>query len=159
MELHQIPLAQIQPSQFYLSAQKLEAVRRWFSPEDLSGFDPVPVRVLCGEVIFTDGHTRAFAAYQAGLERIPLVWDDTHQDWEAYRLCVAACRQRGIRQIAHLGDRILPMEEYRQRWNGWCDVLFEVLELQRATREHKQAAEALRGLLPLFWLQMKLVCC
>lgn len=131
MELQDIRLTGIQPSQFHLSADKLEAVERWFRPGDLSNFDPVPIRRLRGVLVFTDGHTRAFAAHRAGLERIPLVWDDSDQDWEAYWLCVAACQKRGIRQIGHLGGRILPAQEYRLRWNGWCDTLFEVLDLQR----------------------------
>lgn len=34
----------LQPSQFYLSAGKLERVMSWFDPRALSGFEPLPVK-------------------------------------------------------------------------------------------------------------------
>ena len=90
MEIRDLRIVDIQPSQFYISEEKLEQIRRWFKPGDLSGFEAVPVKELDGQVIFTDGHTRAYAAWLAGLERIPLVWDEDELDWEAYRLCADA---------------------------------------------------------------------
>lgn len=74
MDIKELRIVDIQPSQFYISEEKLEQIGRWFEPGDLSGFEAVPVKELDGHVIFTDGHTRAYAAWLAGLERIPLVW-------------------------------------------------------------------------------------
>ena len=59
MEIRDLRIVDIQPSQFYISEEKLEQIGRWFEPGDLSGFEAVPVKELDGQVIFTDGHTRA----------------------------------------------------------------------------------------------------
>ena len=39
----------------------------WLDPEDLDGFAPIPVKLLDGLPVMTDGHTRAVAALMAGL--------------------------------------------------------------------------------------------
>ena len=132
MELSGLKLSDIHPSQFYISLEKLRQVEKWFRPDDLSHFEPVPVKYLNGRIIFTDGHTRAFAAYRKGLAKIPLVWDEDELDWEAYQLCADACRKRGIRSVADLEERVISGEDYELLWNNWCEVLHEVLELQRA---------------------------
>lgn len=124
-------LTQIQPSQFYLSEEKLERIMEWFDPRDLSNFEPLPIRLLDGQVIFTDGHTRAFAAYRAGLDSVPTVWDEDELDWDLYSICVSACEKRGVRTIADLSGRILTAEEYAVKWNGWCD------EMQRRRENHE----------------------
>ena len=140
MDIRDIRIADIQPSQFYISEAKLEQIRRWFHPEDLSGFEAVPVKELDGRVVFTDGHTRAYAAWLAGLDRIPLVWEEDDLDWEAYRLCVDACKKRGVCSVADLEERVVSEEDYERLWNGWCEVLHEILELQRA-HDGEQAAQ------------------
>ena len=63
MELSDIKLSDIQPSQFYVSMEKLAQVEHWFRPDDLSNFEPVPVKRL-------DGHTRALAACRNGLDGV-----------------------------------------------------------------------------------------
>ena len=39
-----------------------------FHKDDLSNFEPLPVKVLDGIPVLTDGHTRAVSAILAGLE-------------------------------------------------------------------------------------------
>ena len=75
MNIEEIKLLDIQPSQFYISAKKLERVKNWFDPNDLSKFEPLPIFEYGGKIFFTDGHTRALAAFLSGIEKIPLVWD------------------------------------------------------------------------------------
>lgn len=123
MELDKLSVLDIQPSQFHISEEKLERIGRWFDPLDLSNFEPIPIKKLNGRVIFTDGHTRAFAAWRAGVTRVPLAWDEDELDWELYQACVDACLDRKIASVADLNDRILPPEEYAEQWNGWCDEL------------------------------------
>lgn len=126
------PLDAIRPSQFYLSKTKLENVLAWFDPADLSNFVPVPLIKLNGEVIFTDGHTRAAAAYLSGLNAIPFVWDEDDQlDLEAYSLCVQACKERGIYSIKELSKNIVLKEDYETLWYGWCDSLHRMLQKRR----------------------------
>lgn len=131
MGLNNIRITDIQPSQFYISEAKIRQIKTWFSADDLSNFEPVPIRCLDGRIIFTDGHTRALVAYMSGIYRIPFVWDEDELDEDAYRICVKACQKRNIYGIADLAGRILPECEYDRKWNDWCTVLLEVLELQR----------------------------
>lgn len=118
ISLEALTLADIQPSQFYISGEKLRRVLTWFDPTDLRNFEPCPVYEFQGKAVFTDGHTRAFAAYQAGLTKIPLVWETEDLSWEQYAKCVEACRLRGVESIADLEGRVLPPEEYAVRWLG-----------------------------------------
>ncbi len=130
MNINEIRILDIQPSQFYISEKKIDMIKRWFNPYDLSNFEPIPIKDLNGALIFTDGHTRAYVAYQAGLSQVPLIWDDDELDWQAYQICVSACKKRGIKSIADLGGRILSHCQYIEKWDGWCDVMHEILELQ-----------------------------
>ncbi len=123
MDIRELKLADLQPSQFYVSEKKLREAESWFSPADLSAFDPIPVKILDGVPVMTDGHTRAAAALRAGLKAVPLVPDPDELDWEMYRRCVAECRRRGVRSPADLLSRIVPEEEYREKWDRWCDKM------------------------------------
>ena len=123
MEYVKMKLLDIQPSQFYLSEEKLKAIMAWFDPSNLGNFDPLPVKSLNGRVIFTDGHTRAYAAYRAGCLEVPMIWDEDELSWDLYQICVDACLERGIRNVADLEGRVLSKEEYREKWDRWCDQM------------------------------------
>ena len=112
-----LPLAQIQPSQFYLSQEKLDRISIDFSKQDL---EPLPVKHMNGKIFFTDGHSRAFKAYQAGLSRISIYYDRDELNWDFYRYCVQACEERGIFSIADLQNHILSKEAYQLNWLDWC---------------------------------------
>ncbi len=120
ISLSSLLLTDIQPSQFYLSRLKLERVQSWFRPHDLSNFTPCPVYLLNGRVIFTDGHTRAYAAYKAGLRQIPLVWETDRLSWEQYQKCVDSCLLHSVHSVADLENRILTPEDYETKWLDWC---------------------------------------
>lgn len=125
MEISKLKLLDIQPSQFYISDEKVRAVRSWFDKDDMSGFEPIPIKELNGRIIFTDGHTRAWVAFTAGLETVPLVWDEDDLDCEAYQMCVDACVERNVYTAADFEGRILSGAEYKEKWIGWCDRLHE----------------------------------
>ncbi|MBQ4340958.1 MAG: GNAT family N-acetyltransferase [Clostridia bacterium] len=120
-----LKLSDLQPSQFWISERKLADVRAWFDPEDLSNFEPIPVKMLDGRPVMTDGHTRAAAAVMAGLESVPLCAEEDELDWELYRACVEECAKRGVISPEQLAARVIPEEEYRVKWDGWCDELHE----------------------------------
>ena len=141
MDTCPLRLRELQPSQFYISAAKLRAVERWLKPEDLSSFEPIPVKLLDGVPVMTDGHTRAAAALRAGLETVPLVWDEDELDWDMYRACVKACREREIFSPADLLTRIIPEEDYREKWDAWCDRMQAALIRER---EHSCAESGKR---------------
>ena len=122
-DISKLALKDLQPSQFYISEKKLADVEAWFYPADLSNFEPIPVKLLDGVPVMTDGHTRAVAALRAGLDRVPLVWDEDELDWRLYRACVTACRRCGIGSPADLLGRIISAEAYAEQWDAWCDRL------------------------------------
>lgn len=126
-----VSLLQLQPSQLYISAEKLSRVEAWFQPQDWSNFEPLPVKELDGRWVLTDGHTRAVAVYRAGLLEVPMCWEVDDLDWEAYRCCVAQCALEQIGTVADLAQRVVGAAVYRQRWEQWCDDLHAALAAQR----------------------------
>lgn len=133
MNLNDLKLKDLQPSQFYISEKKLREVEAWLDPADLSAFAPIPVKLLDGLPVMTDGHTRAVAALRAGLEAVPLCRDEDDLDWDMYRACVKACRERSILSPTALAGRILPEAEYREKWDAWCDEMQAEVARRRIT--------------------------
>ena len=131
MDINKIALLDIQPSQFYVSEEKILNIKKWFDPNNLSNFTPIPIKELDGRIIFTDGHTRAWVAFLHGISHVPLVWDEDEMDWEAYQICVDACIKRGVYSVADFQGRILSGHDYKIKWNGWCDKMHAELEATR----------------------------
>jgi hypothetical protein len=120
-----LPLTQIQPSQLYISSEKLAAICTWWHPPRLGTLPPIPVKLLHGRVIYTDGHTRAFAAHRHGFREVPVYWDEDDLDWEAYRICVDWCLSVGIRTIMDLEGRVVTPEVYATAWLDRCRRMHE----------------------------------
>lgn len=133
MAIQELTLKDLQPSQFYISEKKLHDIEVWLDPADLSGFEPIPVKILDGIPVMTDGHTRVAAALRAGLTSVPLLADEDDLDWEMYRACVNACRERNIFSPADLLQRIIPEHEYQEKWDRWCDILQAEIRRSRIT--------------------------
>ncbi len=125
-------LDELQPSQLFVSAQKLSRVMDRRDTLTLQDLEPVPVKELGGRVVLTDGHTRALAAYLSGLTRIRAFWDQDELDWEAYEICVAWCREEGITTIADLKDRVVSEEAYEVLWLDRCREMHQDLEARRS---------------------------
>jgi len=123
MNIKTIDYRRIQPSQFHLSKKKIAEVKKWFNPKDLSNFEPLPIKELNGKIIFTDGHTRAFVAYSAGLKHIPLIFDDDDLDWVMYERCIDACVEKNIITVSDLAEHIVDEHNYDLKWNKWCDIM------------------------------------
>ena len=121
-------LKDLQPSQFYISQVKLSNIQAWFRKDDLSNFEPLPVKVLDGIPILTDGHTRAVVAILAGLESVPLVYEEDELDWNLYRYCVEQCTQKGIHSPYDLVDRVISACEYEEKWINWCEQISSKLQ-------------------------------
>ena len=66
LSLEALTLADIQPSQFCISGEKLRRVLTWFDPADLRNFESCPVHEFQWKAMFMNGHTWACAAYRAG---------------------------------------------------------------------------------------------
>lgn len=121
MEISECKLKDLQPSQLYISEKKLRAVEEWLDASDLSNFEPIPIKQLDNRPVITDGHTRAVAALRAGLDTVPLVWDEDELPLDMYRACVAACREQKIKSPEDLLPRIVSEDAYREKWYKWCE--------------------------------------
>lgn len=124
-------LSKIQPSQLYISSEKLSEVMKTFDPEKPELIEPIPVKELGNQIIFVDGHTRAFAAFLHNIQMVPVYWEDEELDWDAYEICVGWCKEEGIRSIADLKTRVIPQKDYEILWYRRCE------EMQRDLAERK----------------------
>jgi hypothetical protein len=124
-------LRDLQPSQLFISAAKLRRIESKFNTSHAHGVPPVPVRDAGGRPMLTDGHTRAFALYRGGADRIR-VYDDTDDlDWEAYAICVHWCVEEGIEWVGDLDGRVVSPEEFERRWLLRCRRMHEELASRR----------------------------
>jgi hypothetical protein len=114
--LFTMTVSSIQPSQLYISAEKLKEVMQKHPLE----LKPIPVKKLDGKIIFTDGHTRALAHFLHDIKEIKVYWDEDDLDWQAYKICVSWCEKENILTIADLKNRIIPSEEYEIKWLKRC---------------------------------------
>lgn len=130
-ETFTLELTKIQPSQLYINSEKLTAVLERIDQADPKLEEPLPITKLSGKIIFTDGHTRAFALYKLGVKKIPVFWDEDDLDWESYKICIKWCEQEGIYTIADLEDRVVTNKEYEKLWYARCDELHRQLALKR----------------------------
>ena len=124
-ETFRLRLDQVQPSQLYINRGKLGAVQA------AARLEAVPVKELNGRIVFTDGHTRAFAAHLAGRREIEVYWEDEELDWEAYQICVDWCLAEGIHSIADLTGRVIDPRQYDILWLERCRHMQESLHAVR----------------------------
>lgn len=127
------PLLELGLSQIYLNEDKIKAIEKWFNPDDMSIFEPLPVRDFGnGRYTLTDGHSRAYVAYKNGLTQIPVVYDNDDMvtgkvGQKLYRTDIEWCSRFRIENISHLENRILTSEEYQQLWIERCDRSYNLL--------------------------------
>jgi hypothetical protein len=114
-----------------VSEEKIKQIMKWFNKSDLSNFDPIPVKLLDGIPVMTDGHTRAVVAINSGLDTVPMVGDQDDLDWEMYRKCVSECKRRGIISALDLTSVIVSGKEYEEKWYRWCDDMHAEMISQR----------------------------
>ena len=107
IDIHSLKIRDLQPSQFYISNEKIENIKKWFDPKDLSNFESIPIKQLDGEIVITDGHTRLVVALLSGLESVPLIWDEDDLSWDMYQECVKECKKQGILSPINLLKRIV----------------------------------------------------
>jgi len=129
-------LDKIQPSQLYISSDKLSNVIGSF-PSESASIEPIPIKKLRDQIVFVDGHTRAFAAFLCGFSKVPVYWEYEELDWEAYEICVEWCEEEGIHTIAGLKNRVIPHQEYEKLWYERCAKMQRELEAKRKLVQSK----------------------
>lgn len=120
-------------SQIYLNKEKLLNIEKWFNPDDLSNFHPLPVHDFGnGRLTLTDGHSRAFIAYKYGLDKIPVLYDTddmiiSKTGQLLYKNDIIWCERFHLNDISDLETRIITNEEYQTLWIGRCDKAYNLL--------------------------------
>lgn len=125
-------LDEIQPSQLYISSEKLNEVMKTMDSMKPTAIKPIPIRKLGGRIIFVDGHTRAFAAFLLNFPMIPVYWEDEELGWDAYAICVDWCKKEGIRTVADLKGKVVSQKDYEILWYRRC------VEMQQDLAKRKQ---------------------
>jgi len=119
-----VRLLELRPNNWYINQEKLERVRTAWENGEQNELPPVLVAEIDGELSLIDGHSRAYAAFERG-ETFIKVDIDKLEDIEGssalYRHIHREGPNLGISTIANLENRILPPEEHRRLWTGYCD--------------------------------------
>jgi hypothetical protein len=124
-------IKKIQPSQLYLNILKIEKIMSKYDIIAPELVEPVPIKKLNDEIIYTDGHTRAYLLWLNGYRNIKVEWEDEELDWEAYKICVEWCKEEGILSISDFKTRIIDDESYQIKWIKRCQDMFLDLEKKR----------------------------
>jgi hypothetical protein len=124
-------LDQIQPCQLFVNSEELSNVLREYDKFKPELLEPLPVKRFGRQVILTDGHTIALAAFMRGISEIRVFWDDEELDWDAYQTCVEWCKNEGVHSIADLKDRVVSAEQFDLVWLKRCKQMVQELEAKR----------------------------
>ncbi len=116
VEIFELGLEQIQPSQFYVDSTKIEAIKTFIhQPQDII----IQVMPHKGRYISLDGHTRLYYAVMKGWTTVRAVIEAS-DDW-VYRF-VDEARKRGVYTPNDMS--LISHSEYEQKWNRFCDEIF-----------------------------------
>jgi hypothetical protein len=126
---------EIQPSQLYLNSRKIEKGKKKYKIINPEQIKVVPIKKLKDQIIFVDGHTRAYVLWTHGYKKIKVVWEDEELDWEAYQIGVDWCKEAGITAISDLNTRIIDNESYQIKWIKRCQDMFSELEKKRKIKK------------------------
>lgn len=128
VETFDLAIDAIQPSQFYVDREKLEAVSSFVKrPEDVvipvmrcepaAPAETGPENVC--RYISLDGHTRLYCAWQSGMKQVrafPAEENDYIYDF------VKEAQDRGVYKVG--GMTVLSHEEYAEKWHRFCEAYF-----------------------------------
>ena len=146
MTVSMIAIDDLRLSQIYLSQKKIDDVRTWFDPA-LRSFNPICARDFLGngELHITDGHTRAFVAWQHGVRQIPYIYDEDAivtcpLGQMQYEEDIQWCNRFQLQHISDLAGRIRSEDDYETLWRGRCEKMYN---LMLALHEKKLCAHEL----------------
>ncbi|MBN2790616.1 MAG: hypothetical protein JXR69_10545 [Candidatus Delongbacteria bacterium] len=117
------PISSLQPSQLYISEEKLAAVNTKLT-NDINSYDPIPIKLLDKKIVITDGHTRLYALNKLGIKKAKVIWDEDELNWDLYKVCVKWCLSEKITTISDLDGRILNRTDYQKLWIDRCERMW-----------------------------------
>lgn len=112
-----IDINSIQPSQFFVDKDKVEAVSTFIKDES-----DIIIQVIKKDdtYISLDGHTRLYYAYEKGYTKVKAVLEeDNNWVWDF----VEEAQKRDIYKVSDM--QLLEHEDYEEKWNRFCDRFFE----------------------------------
>lgn len=116
LSLLTLRLEQIQPSQFYVDEDKMNAISSFIhKPQDII----IQVFPDKERYISLDGHTRLYYAFLKGWDCVRAVVE-TSDDW-IYKM-VDEAQKRGIYTPKEMA--LVSHDEYEIKWNRFCDDFF-----------------------------------
>ena len=124
----------IQPSQLFLNTAKLDWVLQNYTHQQLKDNVVFPVISLGGNPVFSDGHTRAYAALLHGITHLQVYRDPDDLDYEMYQECVDWCLAEKITWIGDLKNRIITSQDYDIHWLGRCKSMQEKVRQRRRNK-------------------------
>jgi len=120
LELFQINLEVIQPSQFYVDMDKVKAIQGFVkSGEDIY----IPLAKIKDYIISEDGHTRLYYAATKGYSK---VWGFFTEPGDYTEEFAEEARRRQVYSPYDL--KLLTHEEYKLKWHKFCDDFFRERE-------------------------------
>ena len=118
--LFKLDLANIQPIQFFIDRDKLEAVRSFVNcEEDVI----IPVVKREGTYVSLDGHTRLYLADSLGFKQVYAYLSESFYGFDYF---LDEARRRNIHTIKDLV--LLDHEEYVDKWDKFCEAYYTTRE-------------------------------
>lgn len=120
-------------SQIYLNQNKITSIMEWFHPPCMDNFKPLSVHDFGNNAYtITDGHTRAYVAYQSGISYLPVQYDNNdlvvgEVGQILYKADIEWCQRFQLSHIKRLENRILDNSSYQKLWIGRCDRSYDLL--------------------------------
>lgn len=116
VELFKLDIDQIQPIQFFVDRDKLEAVKSF-----VNGEEDVIIPVAMHDVTYAslDGHTRLYLAYILGFKHVYAYFSE---DFDGFDYFFDEARKRNIYAAKDL--ILLEHEEYLDKWDKFCDEYY-----------------------------------
>lgn len=116
VELFDVALEEIQPSQFYVDREKVEQVVSFIhSGEDVV----IPLLSYEGRWLSLDGHSRMYAAQRLGIKKVKGFFSEAGDYIFAF---AKEAQQRGIHTPMDL--ELLEHDDYCIKWHKFCDDFF-----------------------------------
>lgn len=120
IELFKLDIDKIQPIQFFVDRDKLEAVKSFVGDEE----DVIiPVAMHEGTYASLDGHTRLYLAYTLGFKHVYAYFSE---DFDGFDYFFDEARKRNIYAAKDL--ILLEHEEYVEKWDKFCDEYYMTRE-------------------------------
>ena len=116
VELFKLDIDKIQPIQFFVDKDKLEAVKTFVhSEEDVI----IPIAMHDGTYVSLDGHTRLYLAYILDFKHVYAYFSE---DFDGFDYFFDEARKRNIYAAKDL--ILLEHEEYVDKWDKFCDEYY-----------------------------------